>query len=507
MKYIILLILCISGTFPLQAQYNEGLDPSFGDKGIVTKGSSILYDDWEIRDAALQTDGKIITSCSKGIMRFLSNGSFDYLFGSGGISKPPLYYSDGSPVSLYYGFVTVQADDKILVTGIVAPHNVLILYRLLPNGKMDISFGKNGIFCDSSAGNCTGTDIIVQPDGKIIVGAYESGSFQSILRFHSDGRPDSSFGINGKIINKAAELWSINKIKQMPDGRIVALFKNFQVARYLSDGTLDTSFNHTGMAQAVPAPYSQSLAIQADGKVLVCGYTAFLNPGPFIVGRLNVDGSPDTSFAHVGYTHFSWDTGEYNKCFDVMVMSDGKILLGGRAGNPLTGFDNFGIVRSNSDGSLDTSFGKNGRLLTTPISSGITGASMNKFLLQPDNKFLALGYFANTIDPSDFATIARYETNGKTSIVETKSLRAGFSVFPNPSGGDFTITPHAVIPTKEGSINAKVYDLLGRIIYQSKLNFSNQQASLHINAPNGIYILEINNAEGNISRERIEIRN
>ncbi len=504
MKHLLLLILCIIGTFPLQAQYNEGLDLSFGNKGIATYGGFKEWESWEINDAVLQSDGKIVASTPMGIMRFLNNGKFDYLFGSGGISKPPLYYSDGSPVSLYSGFVTVQPDNKILVTGGVIPHNVLIIYRLLPNGKMDISFGKNGIFCDSSAGNCTGTDVILQPDGKIIVGAYESGSYQSILRFHNDGRPDSSFGLNGKIINKAAELWSLNKIELMPDGRIVALFKEFHVARYLSDGKLDTSFNHTGVAQAVPAPYSQSLALQSDGKVLVCGYTAFMTPGPFIIGRLNVDGTPDTSFAHVGYTHFTWDTGEYNKCFDVMVMPDDKILLGGRAGNIYTGQYNIAIVKANKDGSIDNSFGENGTLLSVPFGSDALGAGMNKFLLQKDLKILALGLSVNNTDPGSLATITRYETNGKTSIAETKSLKIGFSVFPNPSNGSFVLEASSSLSMTNAT--AKVYDLLGRTIYQKELTLSNQQASLHVNAPNGIYILEFSTAQGNISREKIEIR-
>lgn len=105
----------------------------------------------------------------------------------------------------------------------------------------------------------------------------------------------------------------------------------------------------------------------------------------------------------------------------------------------------------------------------------------------------------------------------KTDTVTVKTVPVGFreygtelefSVYPNPSNGALTITtPHAVILTKEGSLHAKVYDLLGRVIFNEPLNFTNNEASININTASGIYILELSDSEENSSRQRIEIRN
>lgn len=103
----------------------------------------------------------------------------------------------------------------------------------------------------------------------------------------------------------------------------------------------------------------------------------------------------------------------------------------------------------------------------------------------------------------------------KTDTVTVKTVPVGFreynkelefAVYPNPSNGAITITtPHAVI--LQGSVNAVVYDLLGRIIFTKQLNFYNNEATINLNATNGVYILELTDSDGNASRQRIEIRN
>jgi hypothetical protein len=92
-------------------------------------------------------------------------------------------------------------------------------------------------------------------------------------------------------------------------------------------------------------------------------------------------------------------------------------------------------------------------------------------------------------------------------LTPTLSKGEGVSVWPNPSNGSLTITPHAVILTKEGSLHAKVYDMLGRFIFNEQLNFTNNEAAIKLNAADGVYILELMDGEGNASRQRIEIRN
>ena len=84
--------------------------------------------------------------------------------------------------------------------------------------------------------------------------------------------------------------------------------------------------------------------------------------------------------------------------------------------------------------------------------------------------------------------------------------RAGFTIFPNPSNGKLTITtPHAVIPTKEGTQNATIFDLLSRVVLQQYLFFNNKEANLSLNLPSGTYILELKDEAGNVQRERLII--
>jgi hypothetical protein len=93
-------------------------------------------------------------------------------------------------------------------------------------------------------------------------------------------------------------------------------------------------------------------------------------------------------------------------------------------------------------------------------------------------------------------------TSGLGELPLLRGARAGFSVYPNPSNGNISISPHAVIPTKEGTVHATVYDLLGREVYQSSFN---TDTTIQLNTARGTYILELKDTEGNIQRERLVI--
>ena len=100
--------------------------------------------------------------------------------------------------------------------------------------------------------------------------------------------------------------------------------------------------------------------------------------------------------------------------------------------------------------------------------------------------------------------IKRDTVNVKTTGlgISEMNFENAFSIYPNPSNGNVTITTNII--AKE-SITAKVYDLLGRMVYQEQLNFSNKEATLKLNIPSGSYILELKDETGNVQRERIVI--
>jgi len=196
-------------------------------------------------------------------------------------------------------------------------------------GDLDTSFGTDGIVTTSiSDGSDRGYGLAILADGKILV----------------SGRADFSSGVG-----------------------------EFAVVRYNSDGTLDTSFGTDGIVTTSISDGDDSgyeLAIQADGKILVSGIADLYtldDTGDFAVVRYSSDGTLDTSFGTDGIVTTGISDGN-DESYGLAILADGKILVSGNA-DISSGIGDFAVVRYNSDGSLDTSFGTDG-IVTTSISNG-----------------------------------------------------------------------------------------------------------------------------------------
>ena len=445
--YLFVILLCYSTA--CQAQFQEGLDPTFGTKGIVTVDETKIFPAG-FTDAVLQPDGKIIATTGQSVTRFHSNGTLDNSFGVGGVFNESLYYFNGSSyakIEFAYDIgkrVLLQPDGKIVCIGEMddykASFPLLVLFRLKPNGTLDSSFGRNGTVCDTLLGyNKSFISGMLSTDGKILVtGDTSSDRYQMLVRYHSNGIIDSSFGHHGKAINNLVKVSSIQKdIELQPDGRFITLIKNFGVARYLPDGNLDTSFNHTGVNyifSGFAAPFSTAMALRPDGKIWVAGNPLFDTPTPFILARFNANGSIDSSFGGVGYKVYATDTGDENKLRDMLLLPDGKLVLGGRILNRATKQYNFGLLRLQPEGNIDSIFGKNGWLMTQMNLTAAEGsADMNKLLQQVDKKILALGNSNFTGSISPFSTIVRYDTGSHTNIISLSSKMKSFGIYPNPA--------------------------------------------------------------------------
>jgi hypothetical protein len=106
-----------------------------------------------------------------------------------------------------------------------------------------------------------------------------------------------------------------------------------------------------------------------------------------------------------------------------------------------------------------------------------------------------IGAFAN------FAAV-RYNNTITTNVSSKVTPNKEIKIYPNPSSGKFTIATE--IPNKQASI--KIYDLISKVVYEEKVSFSNKEATLILNAASGIYIVELQNEEGNIWRERLMVK-
>jgi uncharacterized delta-60 repeat protein len=260
-------------------------------------------------------------------------------------------FNIGSGFNASVWSTSIQSDGKILVGGNFTTftgetNNRLI--RLNSDGSKDTSFN-----IGSGFDNLVET-VDVQSDGKVLVGGrfttFSGASQNSLIRLNSDGSKDTSFNIGSGFSSPIdTELYSV---VVQSDGKILVggYFTTFSGAsqnsliRLNSDGSKDTSFN---IGSGIDF-YIKSIAVQSDGKILVGGYfTTFSGASQNSLIRLNSDGSKDTSFNIGDGFDYIVET--------VVIQSDGKVLVGGDF-ETFTGTTQNRLIRLNSDGSKDTSF-------------------------------------------------------------------------------------------------------------------------------------------------------
>jgi uncharacterized delta-60 repeat protein len=361
------IVVNVSSPFPGRyaelARYNAdgSLDTTFGTDGVISSAPGSATG----AGVAVQADGKIVVAGRDDVARYNSDGSFDTSFGTGG----------KTPVQMQVSSLTIDANGKIVLVG--GAGNGFTVTRYDGSGNLDSSFGIAGTLT-TSFGSSVFADthsVISQPDGKLLVaGDIEAGGQYdfALARYNNDGSLDASFGTGGKVTTDFASTKDIAySVTLQADGKIVAAgFSNdtfstgdFAVARYNADGSLDASFGVGGKVTTNLGSHSlesaESVRIQPDGKLVVAGYS-YVGPGAksdFVLLRYNSDGSLDSSFGTDGKV--VTDLGpQIEEADSLVIQPDGKILVVGTMGttgaNP--GSD-LALVRYNSDGSLDTSFG------------------------------------------------------------------------------------------------------------------------------------------------------
>ncbi len=327
-------------------------------------------------------------------------------------------------------------------------------------GDLDTSFGTGGRVTTSFGSFYDEIDgLALQSDGKIVAGGYvEPSSTNSdfgLARYNLDGSLDTSFGTGGKATTAfgSSDDW-ISGVTMQPDGKILAAGRasvgsigEFGLARYNTDGSLDTSFGAGGKVTTAIGSNSagRGLALQPDGKIVVSGYTYTGSTDLFALARYKADGSLDSSFG-TGGTVTTAFAGGYDVGYRVALQPDGKILV--------VGFDYdgtrvyFALARYDANGSLDTSFGSGGKV-TTAIGSSVDSARDVK--VQADGKIVAVGYGYSSSGSSSF-TLVRYNTDGSFDT----GFGTGGKVTTGFPGSTWAI-PYAVEIQPNGRIVAAGY--------------------------------------------------
>lgn len=366
-----------------------GLDPTFGVEGKVRF-------DFGARDilhaVVVQADGKIVaggvrqdfgpTGEDYALARFNPDGSLDETFGDGGRVRTNF---SGASNETILG-MALQADGKIVAVGqSILGVGRIALARYNPDGSLDNSFGAAGLVVTqiSAGSNDKVEAVLVLANGQIVVaGEYQPNPFLSnyriaALRYHSDGRLDTSFGNAGAT-------------------------------------TLDFG---PGLSQ------THALAEQNDGKLILVGQAA--NNRGVALARLNSDGSPDPNFGTQGQVITDVPGFGFERGDEVTVLGDGRIVVAGNIGNLENHTSDLLLLRYNSDGSLDGTFADDG-ILTLDLG-GTHEAAMGLAIL-PSQEIVVVGEHHGP--GSGFALAAQFGTDGR--------LVAGFTIgFATEFQGDF----------------------------------------------------------------------
>ena len=405
------------------------LDTSFNGDGIaITPAGS---GDAEARAVAIQpADGKIVVAGSAigadankdfAVIRYLSDGSIDTSFGSGGRAITALGSVDEANALL------IQGDGKIVVVGSYlssAGNNDFAVVRYTSQGIPD-TFGNSGIVITAfdvghDVANAVaiqpGNNTVVSPDYIVVAGYASDGANKNfaIARYTFAGVLDTSFDGDGRVttpIGPGDDIGSSVRVQgafSQPRKIIVAgssfngADSDFAVARYLSNGALDTTFNSTGLVTTPLGPgedFGAAMIRQADGKIIVAGSSA-PDAGPFTssdfaVVRYDSAGLLDLTFDGNGIR--TDDLGNpRTPATGVLLDADGKIVVTG------SGLLSFCVMRQNADGSLDPTFDGDGR--ATIFANA--GVEVKAAAMQADGKIVLAG------DVNEDFAVARFHANG-----------------------------------------------------------------------------------------------
>jgi uncharacterized delta-60 repeat protein len=326
-----------------------------------------------------------------------------------------------------------------------------------------------------------------------------------IIRLNEDGSYDGAFGDAGVWEGSPDPSYDVEgyTVALQADGKIliggyhdVNGDKQFAVGRILSGGSMDVSFDPDGWIVKnltnTGSEIVHSVAVQNDGKILLAGESN----GEVAISRLNSDGTDDAGFADNG-TFIDPLMANDDLLYSVIVQPDDMILAAG--GGSIDDNVDFLLLRLTADGILDATFGTNGIVYTNFNGSNDFAHSV---LLQADDKIVAAGSAFNGYY-TDFA-VARYGT-GFTGI-SNHNDNPQISVYPNPSEGNCVIK---IINSGSGKIIYEVTDITGRKLISGVIPETEHTLSLEMNhQPAGIYFAELMDESKQliIAREKIVIR-
>ena len=439
-------------------------DEAFGDAGTATFPGA--GQDVSALGVAVQPDGRIVVAgwadtapADFLVGRITVAGELDPSFGDGGFVTTDF---DGD--TDIANAVLIQPDGKIVAAGKakIDGDNDFAVARYNPDGSLDTTFAGDGKGSAGFGGDDQAYAIALQPDGKLVLAGtkgalFDSGDF-AVARFHGNGSPDAGFGTDGEVTTGFGGLLEIaHGVAIQADGRIIVAGDNYddvKVARYLSDGRLDPTYDTDGkrsiggLGGAINA-----IALQPDGKLVLLGY--HIAPNVDFVDfrmaffRLNPDSTEDASFGAGGRVVLDLIGGNAGE--GVALQADGRIV---GAGRDLEGIQS--IVRLWPDGSIDAG-GHQALGFDEPGFRPGSIESAGAMAMQTDGKLVVAGEVSNAERTESDAVLARFLPDGRPDASFGRYGRVSFGL------GTFN-GARALAVQPDGRIVAAGYFRTGRTV-------------------------------------------
>jgi uncharacterized delta-60 repeat protein len=388
------------------------LDTTFGTSGKYSQ--LLLQTDELFTSVVIRPDGRIVAngatigggSSNMIVAQFSSTGVFDTTFGTSGL------YVDGQGEREFGQSIGLQSNGSLILGGLngysLGNPNAVVS-RITSPGVLDTTFATAG-FYKADIGGMGATDnvfsFLIDTSGNIFSGgmAASSGSTSDffVQKFNSSGALVGGFGTAGtaKVIGNGGYSYT-TKMALQTDGKILGVGKyflgtdNMRIFRLNTAGVLDTTFGTAGsidLDNGGNVDFASTMALLPSGSIVAAGLTYNGATNDILMMKVTSSGALDTTFGTAGKVVGGFSASDVT-INDMVVDSNGRIYLGGTY-NSGANYD-FVVFAYKSNGTLDTSFGVNGKLIIDFFggNDGIQAMAMTS-----SGKIVAVGYANNGVN-------------------------------------------------------------------------------------------------------------
>ena len=485
---------------------NISLDTTFGANGYQFE-YGVFSGNYKTASVLLANQQIIVAGTKNAstefyVSKYNTDGSFDTSFGTNGFGSTTTSSIANQKESVYT--IALQQDGKIVIAGKSDINSSLsgfyynaFLARLNADGTLDATFGNNGyVKTELGSNEDFINDIFITNTNTIYAVSHSidgtGKNTAQVLKYNTNGSLDSSFGSNGILNITSTDELSLTTIFVQSDNSILlsgsktdtANNKDFLLTKLNSDGSFDTSFGSNGKVITDFGYLNETINnfVVTDSKIIATGTISSTSFLPHIgIASYNFDGTLDTSFSTDGKIIETPDNSNYSTCFgtDLNIMPNGKLLVSGNA----IGNNNYDLilVSYNTDGTKDTNFGSSGQYLHQ--NSTLQEFSNNVLILN-NEKILTIGVKTSSANTSPQTMLVRFK-DAFTLSTDNFELNSSIEIYPNPTHDLLKIN------SKTNINKITLYSITGKLIKTYKASNMISIGSLKT----GTYIIEVSNNE------------